>query len=111
VELNRRAAAMAARTLVAGIAAYYALWGGEYSAFDLLRLQSLQAEEEAALEDLQQRVDSLHPMARALESDPVAIERLARERFGMIRNGEVLYRFVYVGVSAAEESGETPPSP
>jgi cell division protein FtsB len=33
-------------------------------------------------------------VARALENDPVAQERAAREQFGLIRNGEILYRIV-----------------
>jgi hypothetical protein len=35
-------------------------------------------------------------LAGKLESDDAAIERIARERFGMIREGEILYRFVPV---------------
>ena len=38
--------------------------------------------------------DSLQRLARALETDPAAQERAAREQFGMIRRGELLYRLV-----------------
>jgi cell division protein FtsB len=43
---------------------------------------------------LQQVVDSLGRLAVALEKDPVMQERVARERFGMLRPGEFLYRLV-----------------
>jgi cell division protein FtsB len=39
-------------------------------------------------------VDSLQHEATAIEQDPRAQERVARERFGMIRRGELLYRLV-----------------
>jgi cell division protein FtsB len=98
--LSRRLAAAAPAVLVLGIAGYYAVWGGEYSAFDLRRLDGLQAEEQAALVVAYEEVDSLRAEAARLEKDPAAIERVARERFGMIRDGEVLYRFVHVDSSA-----------
>jgi cell division protein FtsB len=75
---------------------YYAVWGGEYSAFDLGRLEAERVREHAEVERLAAEVDSLRVRAEALEKDPETLERLARERFGMIRQGEVLYRFVEV---------------
>jgi hypothetical protein len=39
-------------------------------------------------------VDSLERLARAIERDPRVQERVARERFGMLRKGEFLYRLV-----------------
>jgi hypothetical protein len=39
-------------------------------------------------------VDSLERVATAIERDPRTQERVARERFGMIRQGERLYRLV-----------------
>ena len=88
------------RRLLAGavlaLAGYYALWGGEYSAFHLLRLKKERREAEARLAHTRAQVDSLKALAGKLESDDAAIERIARERFGMIRDGELLYRFVPV---------------
>jgi cell division protein FtsB len=43
---------------------------------------------------LRAELDSLARVARALETDPDAQERAAREGFGMIRDGEILYRIV-----------------
>jgi cell division protein FtsB len=81
---------------VALVAIYYAVWGGEYSAFDLRRLHREQSDAAARVESTQQEVDSLRQVAKQLESDPRTIEEVARERFGMIRDGELLYRFVKV---------------
>ena len=71
--------------------AAFALLAGEYSTFDWLTLRRQVAEERAELE---LEVDSLQRLARALETDPAAQERAAREGFGMIRDGEILYRIV-----------------
>ncbi|MBW3535830.1 MAG: septum formation initiator family protein [Gemmatimonadetes bacterium] len=76
-----------------GLAAYWAVFGGEYSVFEVRRARQGAAAEAAALERLRQEIDSLQARADSLESDSAALERLAREHFGMIRDGEVLYRF------------------
>ncbi|HEX5725414.1 MAG TPA: septum formation initiator family protein [Longimicrobiaceae bacterium] len=90
---------MAAGLAVAG---YYALWGGEYSAFDLRRLAREQRAAEEALAATRAEADSLRALAGRLESDAPTIERVARERFGMIRDGETLYRFVPVDSGPAD---------
>jgi cell division protein FtsB len=74
-------------------AAYYAVFGGEYSAFELRSARAAVALERRTLAALEQQIDSLEAWADSLRSDPVTLERIARERFGMIREGEVLYRF------------------
>ena len=78
------------------VALYYAVWGGEYSAWDLLRLRRDRRDAEARLAQTRRESDSLRAEAKRLENDPATIERVARERFGMIRAGETLYRFVPV---------------
>jgi cell division protein FtsB len=86
------------RHLLAGavlaFALYYAAFGGEYSALDLLRLKRDRRGAEESLARTRREVDSLKARAAKLERDPATIERVARERFGMIREGETLYRFV-----------------
>ena len=95
------------RRLLAGavlaLAGYYALWGGEYSAFHLLRLKKERAQAEARLARTRAEVDSLRALAGKLEKDDAEVERIARERFGMIRDGELLYRFVPVDSGAPAE--------
>ena len=61
---------------------------------DWLKLRSQLAEERRAVRELERQLDSLQRRARALETDPAAQERAAREQFGMIRKGELLYRLV-----------------
>ena len=89
---------LAAAVLAAAL--YYAAFGGEYSAFDLLRLKRDRRDAEARLARTRREVDSLKAQSLKLERDPATIERVARERFGMIREGETLYRFVPVDSAA-----------
>ena len=76
------------------VAVYYAVWGGEYSAFDLYRLRNQLQAAATGLGAAEAQVDSLGALAKRLDSDKATIEAVARERFGMIRDGELLYRFV-----------------
>jgi len=87
------------------LAAYWAVFGGEYSVFEVRRAREARQDEAAELVRLQVEVDSLRAWADALENDPDALERLARERFGMIREGELLYRFTEPMDSAARPEG------
>jgi cell division protein FtsB len=75
------------------VALYFALFGGEYSVFEQLRLKHERTREAARLAALRAEVDSLRARADSLENDPAAIERVAREKYGLIREGERLYRF------------------
>jgi cell division protein FtsB len=76
------------------VAVYYATFGGEYSIFELRAARASVADERRALQELEARIDSLSAWADSLRSDPGTLERIAREQFGMIREGETLYRFV-----------------
>jgi cell division protein FtsB len=76
------------------LALYFALQAGEYSTLDLLQLRREEAQEQATVEQLTRLVDSLERSAVAIERDPRTQERVARERFGMLRKGEFLYRLV-----------------
>ncbi len=84
-------------------ALYFALQGGEYGTLDLLQLRREEAEERADVLRLQRLVDSLTKAAVAIELDPRVQERVARERFGMIKKGEFLYRLVPAGDSVSGE--------
>ncbi len=76
------------------LATYFALQRGEYSVLDLRKLQQEVVEESTNVVRLQHLVDSLGRLAAAIERDPRMQERVARERFGMLRQGEFLYRLV-----------------
>ncbi len=87
------------RAQLAGLAAALVLaalafQAGEYSTVDWLKLRRQLAEERRTVRDLEVELDSLERLAHALETDPAAQERAAREQFGMIRKGEILYRVV-----------------
>jgi cell division protein FtsB len=77
-----------------GFLLWFALQGGEYGTIDLLALRHQEADERAQVAQLRTVVDSLQRVAQAIEHDPRTQERVARERFGMIRRGELLYRLV-----------------
>ncbi len=79
------------------LAGYYAIFGGGYSVLDLNRIHHEIAERQIERDDLRAETLALEARAEALETDPRALERIARERFGMIRDGEVLYRFAGSG--------------
>jgi cell division protein FtsB len=79
----------------------FALLGGEYSTFDLVTLRRQAGEEAVRVAELQRMVDSLAVAARAIERDPRVQERVARESFGMIRQGEFLYKLVSPESTAA----------
>ena len=75
------------------VAAYYAVFGGEYSWFELRDARAAVEEERADLGELERQIDSLRAWADSLQIDSVTLERIARERFGMIRDHEILYLF------------------
>jgi cell division protein FtsB len=75
------------------LATYFAIFGGEFSIFELRRLEALNVRASAELAEVEAEIDSLSSLASELRDDPEAIERVARERYGMIRDGEILYRF------------------
>jgi cell division protein FtsB len=78
--------------LLLGLAVYYALFGGEYSLLELHEARQEVAAKEEELTRLRKEIDSLRAWTDSLLNDSATLERLARERFGMIREGEVLYR-------------------
>ena len=80
--------------LLAGVAFYYAVFGGEYSVFEVRRARIERVVAEDQLAELREGIRVLRDRADALESDPAELERIAREKFGMIRDGEILYRLV-----------------
>jgi cell division protein FtsB len=90
---------------IAGLvfALYFALQGGEYSTLDLLKLRREEAAERANVDSLHRMVDSLSRVATAVERDPRMQERVAREKFGMLKKGEFLYRLVPAETSKSEE--------
>ena len=83
------------------VAVVFAVEGGEFGTLDLVRQKRAQARIGRSIDSLKRLVDSLRRYQNAVEHDPATQERIARERFGMIRRGEFLYKIV-----PADSAGE-----
>jgi cell division protein FtsB len=64
---------------------------GEKGLLELRRLKAESAEMERGNAGLRRVNQGLSARAAQLKNDPEAIERLARERLGMVKEGEVVY--------------------
>jgi cell division protein FtsB len=89
-------------------ALYFALFGGDYSYFELRRVRREQAAEQLRLEQSRAEVEALKAREDSLLHDSATIERIARERYGLIRDGERLYRFVQDSAGAESAKGQGP---
>lgn len=87
-------------------AGYFLVLGGEYTFLDLWRLDRAREQEEVELEAVRAEVAELEERADSLATDSAALERLAREQYGLIREGERLYRFVEPDSGEARAEGE-----
>ncbi len=74
--------------------AYYGLYGGVYSVMDIRSMQTERADLIEAVDSLVSLTDSLVQRGDSLATDPAAIERVAREEYGFVKDGELLVRFV-----------------
>ena len=74
--------------------AWYLIFGGVYSVLDVGVLERDHAAAMERIDSLIARTDSLVQRGDSLVSDSLTIERLAREEFHLIRDGEKMYRFV-----------------
>jgi len=84
-----------ASTLLVIGALVFAVEGGEYSSTDLLRQRSQRRRTVATIDSLLHRIDSLTKLKRAIATDAALQERIARERYGMVKGDkELMYRFV-----------------
>ena len=92
--MNREALKRPLGMLAVLALAGFAVQGGEYGTVDLLRLKAQVRDVRDSIVALRSEVDSLARFERALKTDPATQERVAREVFGMIRPGEILYQVV-----------------
>lgn len=74
------------------MAVYYAVFGGEYSIWELRRARVELRESRVELTRLQSEIDSLRAWADSLRNDPWTLERMAREEHGLVRPGEEMVR-------------------
>ncbi|WP_419161828.1 FtsB family cell division protein [Candidatus Palauibacter sp.] len=75
-------------------AGYYWMVGGEYTRAGLHRLEQEIASRKAEIAAREAELATVRAWADSLMADRWAIERVARERYGFVRPGEVLVRFV-----------------
>lgn len=97
------------RLIVLGLlvlAGYFAVWGGEYSVLDARRAKEELAARRAELTAVTGQIDSLSVHIDALRHDDEALERIARERYGFIRDGEFLYRVTEIQPDEPDEDVE-----
>jgi cell division protein FtsB len=74
------------------LAFYWALFGGEYSVWELRKARAELEESQRELVSLRREIDSLRAWADSLRTDPWTLERLAREDHGLVRAGEEVIR-------------------
>jgi cell division protein FtsB len=74
-------------------AGYHMVFGGRYSVFDVAALEGQRDSATARIDQLIAKTDSLVLRGDSLTEVPAAVERVARERFGLLRDGELLVRF------------------
>jgi cell division protein FtsB len=90
-------------------AGYYLLFGGVYSVFDIQELRTERRNAVERLDSLIAATDSLVQRGDSLVGDSLAIERTAREEYGLIRDGEVLVRFRPAAEEDEGSQAESPP--
>ena len=76
--------------IIGGLA--FGVAGGEYATWDWWQLRQEMRAEQAAVDSLRAEIDSLAIEVRLLERDPATQERVARERYGMLRPGEIMFQ-------------------
>ena len=72
----------------------FAREGGDYGTHHVLALRRQVRDETTRIAQLRREVDSLARIEHALKTDSATQERAAREVYGMIRPGEMLYQVV-----------------
>jgi cell division protein FtsB len=75
---------------------------GDHGLLHLLRMRNEQQELEHVAFNLQQRNEQLRQQIRRLQSDDGYIEKLARERLGLVKKDEVIYRVTAPPAPAAD---------
>ena len=80
---------------------------GDGSVQEVWRLHQELDKQRLEIESLQQRNQALHAEVLDLKKGLEAIEERARAELGMIRDGEVFYRFIDRDADTEADSGQT----
>ncbi len=70
----------------------YAVLFGDTGLVSIVRMHSMRDDLAAEVKDLEAERETTKALRYDLENDPATIERVAREEYGMIRDGEICYR-------------------
>jgi cell division protein FtsB len=65
---------------------------GSHGILQRVRLEQQKAEYTAKIRQAQEETKRLRAESKALDGDPNAIEKVAREKYGMMREGETVYK-------------------
>jgi cell division protein FtsB len=65
---------------------------GNRGVLQRIRLQQQKAELEVKIKQAEEETRSLQSQSKALDGDKKEIEKVARERYGMVREGEKVYK-------------------
>jgi|GEM_PF-253958 len=65
---------------------------GTHGVIQRMRLQHQKSELAAKIQEAETETKRLQAESKALDGDPKAIEKVAREKHGMIREGETVYK-------------------
>lgn len=87
--------------VVLALAALFAWQGGTYSVADYRAVQAEERLLRTVLDSLRHEVDSMRAFRDSLARDARVVERVAREQFGMIRPGELVFTLVPEGPDSA----------
>ena len=87
----------------------FAVEGGEFGTSDILAQKTRKERLQRELDSLRAMTDSLKAELKSMNTDDARLERIARERYGMVKGTkEVLYRVPRSGdAAAARAAGAT----
>lgn len=86
------------------LALIFTIEGGEYGTRDLWSQKGRKARLDAEVAGLEQEVDSLRAELKALKTDDVRLEHMAREKYGMVKGSKELLYWVGTGTKPASDS-------
>lgn len=82
------------------------LFAGPYGIVNMIRINSEKKGLEKKLVDLVIERDTLVSTIKSLKTDTKAIEKIARERYGMAKKGEQVYKIVPADTTVKPTSGQ-----
>ncbi len=86
------------------VALLFTIEGGEYGTRDLWSQRARKAQLDAELAQLRADVDSLHAELKVLTTDNARLERIAREKWGMVKGDKELLYWVGSGAKPTTDS-------